>query len=156
MTKNFFNVNFFENKIYGSVANFKKASKGSGEAYEELCRLMKEHEGFTLEKVEPKKHINRAKRSFDGMDRQFITEYITYLGENPEALLKELSEVDKIAKATAKSSYPLVKRWFLKMFNTEEHPFDMVEAKALLAKKKIEKASAIAAGTNVIPMKETA
>lgn len=160
-SKNFFNVDFFDNKIYGSVANFKKASKGSGAAYEELCRLMKEHKGFELVKVEPKKHINRAKRSFDGMDRQFINEFITYCGENPEALQKELDEVDKLAKATATSSYPLVKRWFLKKHNTKEHPFDMAEAKKMLADAKIAKATeeaskakaeAVPAETEVLPI----
>ena len=163
--KNFFNVNFFDNTISGSVANFKKASKGSGAAYEELCRLMKEHKGFKLVEVKPKKHINRAKRVFDGMDRLFIKDFITFCSENPETLKKEFEEIEKLAKATATSSYPLLKRWFLKMFNTKEHPFDMAEAKALLATKKIEKATAEAAKAEakaapneaqVLPLKETA
>ncbi len=150
--KNFFNVNFFDNEekgikantISGPTANFKKASKGSGAAYEELCRLMKEHPTFTLEKVEPKKHIEGKKQSYDGMDFSFMTSYIETLS-TATVDNAEYTKVKSYAEDTKHSVYPFMKKWFInkygvadangkkdKLGNVIKH-FDMELAKAQIS-----------------------
>ncbi len=114
-SKNFFNVDFIDNKIYGSVANFKKASKGSGAAYEELCRLMKEHPTFALEQIEPEKHIEGEKRSYKGLNLTFIKTYIG-IKESVEADLAELDKVMAYARATKLEVFPFVKKWFIEKY----------------------------------------
>ena len=74
--KNFFTVNFFDNTISGTKASFNKASKGNGPAYEELTALIARHPDFKLVVKEPKKHTTKAKRTYNGMDFDFMKAYI--------------------------------------------------------------------------------
>ena len=70
--KNFFVVDFFNSKIIGTKASFNKASKGNGPAYEELTALIARHPDFKLVVKEPKKHTTKAKRTYNGMDFDFM------------------------------------------------------------------------------------
>lgn len=123
MTKNFFNVNFFDieakgikaNTISGTTANFKKASKGSGAAYEELCRLMKEHPTFKLVEIKPTKHIEGKKRSYEGLNLSFIKTYIG-IKDSAEADLAEFEKVKKYAEDSKLAVFPFVKKWFIEKF----------------------------------------
>ncbi len=123
MTKNFFNVNFFNNEdkgikantISGTTANFKKASKGSGAAYEELCRLMKEHPTFELVEIKPTKHIEGKKRSYEGLNLSFIKTYIG-IKDSAEADLAEFEKVKKYAEDSKLAVFPFVKKWFIEKF----------------------------------------
>ena len=54
-----FTVDFFEKKIFGTKASFNKASKGTGDAYKELTRLMNAHPDFKLVEKEQKKRRQR-------------------------------------------------------------------------------------------------
>ena len=123
MTKNFFNVNFFDieakgikaNTISGTTANFKKASKGSGAAYEELCRLMKEHPTFKLDEIKPTKHIEGKKRTYEGLNLSFIKTYIG-IKDSAEADLAEFEKVKKYAEDSKLAVFPFVKKWFIEKF----------------------------------------
>ena len=141
--KNFFTVNFFDieekgikaNTISGSTANFKKASKGSGAAYEELCRLMKEHPEFTLVEIKPKKHIEGKKESHEGMDYDFMRTIIKIRKtEKAETALAEFEKVKAYAEDTKLAVYPFMKKWFINNYgeadtNGVKH-FSMAKAKA--------------------------
>ncbi len=79
MTKNTtyterFTIDFISKKIIGTQASFNKASKGTGEIYEELASKIARHPNFEVAVKEQKKHITKAKRTYDGMDFKFIME----------------------------------------------------------------------------------
>ena len=151
MTKTNFTVNFFEMTITGTQASFNKASKGVGAVYEELTRLMNAHPDFELVKKEQKHHIQRAKRTYDGLNFKFMEAYIKYVKNNDELLIKEYKDVKALAKAEGISIYPFTKRWFINKFgevNTESEDgnkfFNMEKAEDAIAKgrmAKVEKAA---------------
>ena len=130
-----FTLNFFKKTICGSKKAFAWANQGSGDAYNELMALMNAHPDFELEVVKPKK--NESKETYNGMNYQFMRDYIS-LEENAELLLKKLEKVIETAKKTRASAYPVVKRWFLRTFGesvgSDEYKFDFEEAKARIEK----------------------
>lgn len=135
-TTTHFTVDFLNKKITGTKASFDKARKGISPFYKELTEKIKTHPSFALEKKEPKKHSNKAKRSYHGMDFKFMEAYIE-IQTNAESIMKNYEEVRKMAKDTGTSVYPFTKKWFLQMFSTEEKPFDMVEAKEAITEYRI-------------------
>ena len=72
-----FTIDFISKKIIGTQASFNKASKGTGEIYEELASKIARHPNFEVAVKEQKKHITKAKRTYDGMDFKFMEAYIT-------------------------------------------------------------------------------
>ena len=95
--KNFFVVDFFNSKIIGTKASFNKASKGNGPAYEELTSLISRHIEFKLVVKESTKHTTKAKRTYNGMDFEFMEAYIQ-TRPNAEQLMNEYKAVKKTAK----------------------------------------------------------
>ena len=68
MTKNTtsterFTIDFISKKIIGTQASFNKASKGTGEIYEELASKIARHPNFAVAVKEQKKHITKVKRT---------------------------------------------------------------------------------------------
>ena len=127
MTKNSrtnnFTIDFINKAICGSSASFKKASRGTGDVYEELVAKMNAHPDFVLKEVAAKK--NTAKTTYDGLDYDFMKAYIS-MQTDAKILQKKMDMVKKVAKKTKNSAYPIVKKWFLKEFGED---FDMDEAK---------------------------
>ena len=74
MTKNTtyterFTIDFISKKIIGTQASFNKASKGTGEIYEELASKIARHPNFEVAVKEQKKHIRTPvvpSKSMDG------------------------------------------------------------------------------------------
>ena len=126
--KNFFSVDFFNSKITGTKASFNKASKGNGPAYEELTNLIARHPGFELVVKEPKKHTTKAKKTYNGMDFDFMEAYIS-TRKNAKQLMEEYEAVKKKAEDSKISVYPLTKKWFLGEFDPDKQGFDMEKAK---------------------------
>ena len=137
--KNFFTVNFFDNTISGTKASFNKASKGNGPAYEELTALIARHPDFTLVVKEPKKHTTKAKRTYNGMDFDFMEAYIE-TRVNAEQIMAEYEAVKKMAEDSGISVYPFTKKWFLGEFDSNGEGFDMEQAKKEIANHRIAKA----------------
>ena len=137
--KNFFSVDFFKTKIIGTKASFNKASKGNGPAYEELTALIARHPDFTLVIKEPKKHTTKAKRTYNGMDFDFMEAYIS-IQKNAEQIKAEYEAVKKMAKDSGISVYPFTKNWFLGEFAPDDEIFDMDKAKKEIAEYRIAKA----------------
>lgn len=135
---NRFVLDFVNKTITGSASAFKKANTGYGPEYEELVAKMNAHPDFKLVVIEPKKPAT-AKRTYKGLNDQFITEYISIQVEAP-SLAKERAEIEKWAEDTGRKVFPTVKKWFLDKFSTEEQPFDMEEAKEAICKAVYEKA----------------
>lgn len=123
-----FTIDFINHKIVGTKASFDKAGKGEGAIYEELASKIAKHPDFTLEVKEQKKHTTRAKRTYNGMDFDFMKDFIS-IQKNSEQVMKEYNEVKKMAEDTGRSVYPFTKKWFLDKFSTDEKPFDMETAK---------------------------
>ena len=134
-----FTINFVEKAITGTKASFTKASKGTGEAYEELAAKIARHPDFELVVKEPKKHTNKAKRTYNGLNFPFMEDYISIL-ENAEQVMKEYKAVKKMAEESKIKVYSFTKKWFLGKFGTEEKPFDMEEAKKAISDYLIAKA----------------
>ena len=137
--KNFFVVDFFNSKIIGTKASFNKASKGNGPAYEELTALIARHPDFTLVVKEPKKHTTKAKRTYNGMDFDFMEAYIE-TRVNAEQIMAEYEAVKKMAEDSGISVYPFTKKWFLGEFDSNGEGFDMEQAKKEIANHRIAKA----------------
>ena len=137
--KNFFVVDFFNSKIIGTKASFNKASKGNGPAYEELTALIARHPDFKLVVKEPKKHTTKAKRTYNGMDFDFMKAYIQTRA-NAEQIMAEYEAVKQMAEDANISVYPFTKKWFLGEFDSNGEGFDMEQAKKEIADYRIAKA----------------
>lgn len=122
-----FNINFAKKEITGSKASFKKAGKGFGPEYEELAGKIAKHPTFALVEVEPKKRSNKKKETYEGLNENFMKNYIITLADSKK-YLAELEAVKKKAKDMGKSVYPLMKKWFLDTFSVEGK-FDMDKAR---------------------------
>ena len=137
--KGFFSVDFFNSKIIGTKASFNKASKGNGPAYEELTNLMARHPNFKLDIKEPKKHTTKAKRTYNGMDFDFMEAYIE-TRVNANQIMAEYEAVKQMAKDSGISVYPFTKNWFLGEFAPDGEAFDMDKAKKEIAEFRMAKA----------------
>ena len=78
-----FTINFIKKQIIGTKASFDKASKGSGPIYEELAEKVAKHPDFALIVKEQKKHTTKAKKTYYGMDFDFMEPYICLLYTSP-------------------------------------------------------------------------
>ena len=134
-----FTVNFITKEIIGTKASFDKASKGFGPIYEELADKVAKHPDFALVVKEQKKHTTKAKRTYNGMDFDFMEAYIETRA-NADQLMKEYKAVKKMAKDSGMSVYPFTKNWFLGEFNADKEGFDMDEAKKEIAAYRMTKA----------------
>lgn len=154
-TKNFFTVDFFKKTITGSKTSFRLASKGNGEAYEELVALIARHPDFELKEIKPKKKINRAKRTYEGLNDKFINDYLS-IQKNAAELLAIHKSIEELADKKNKKAFPLVKKWFLDLFSSEENPFDMDKAKEEISNAMIAKATESSKVININDAKKTA
>ena len=131
-----FTVDFINQKIIGTKASFDKASKGFGPIYEELAEKVAKHPDFALIVKEQKKHTTKAKKTYYGMDFDFMEAYIS-TRKNAKQLMEEYEAVKKKAEDSKISVYPFTKKWFLGEFGTKENPFDMEKAKKEISDAKI-------------------
>ena len=138
-TKNIFTVDFFNKTISGTKTSFNKASKGNGPAYEELTNLISRHPNFELVVKEPKKQSTKAKRTYNGMDFDFMEAYIE-TRVNAEQIMAEYKAVKKMAEDSGISVYPFTKKWFLGEFDSDKQGFNMEQAKEEIANHRIAKA----------------
>ncbi|MBR2929259.1 MAG: hypothetical protein IKC24_08920 [Oscillospiraceae bacterium] len=134
-----FTVDFINKKIIGTKASFDKASTGFGPIYEELADKVAKHPDFALVVKEQKQRINRAKRDYNGMDYDFIKEYIE-IQPKATTLMAEYESVKKFAKENKMSVYPFVKKWFLGEFDPDKNGFDMAKAKKAISDYRMAKA----------------
>ena len=134
-----FTINFADKAITGTKASFTKASKGTGEAYEELAAKIARHPDFELVVKESKKHTNKAKRTYNGMNFAFMEDYIS-IQRNAEQIEREYKAVKKMAEDSKISVYPFTKKWFLGEFDPDGMGFDMEKAKREIADYRIAKA----------------
>lgn len=146
-----FTINFFDKTIIGTKASFKKASKGSGDEYEELAAKMAAHPDFELVEKEQKHKSTRAKRVYDGLDFPFMEDYIA-IKANADILMKEYEAVKQKAVEASTKKYPLTKKWFLGTFGTKANPFDMEQARKEISDFRIAQAK-LSAAQSLIPSK---
>lgn len=123
-----FTVDFINKKIIGTKASFDKASKGFGPIYEELAEKVAKHPDFKLDVKEPKKHTTKAKRTYNGMNFDFMEAYIE-TRKNAEQIMAEYKAVKVKAEEWGMSIYPFTKKWFLGEFDPDNKGFDMEKAK---------------------------
>lgn len=122
-----FTIDFFKKTITGTKASFDKAGKGISPIYEELAEKMNAHPTFKLKIKEQKKKTRKPKRSYKGMDFEFMEMYIS-IQKNSERLMSEYKSVKAYAKKTKFSVYPFTKKWFLGEFDPDNEGFDMKKA----------------------------
>lgn len=125
--KAYFIINFFDGTISGTKTSYNKAGKGISPYYEELAMKMNAHPTFKLEIKEQKKKTRKPKRSYKGMDFEFMEMYIS-IQKNSERLMSEYKSVKAYAKKTKFSVYPFTKKWFLGEFDPDNEGFDMKKA----------------------------
>ena len=134
-----FTINFIAKEITGTKASFDKASKGFGPVYEELAEKVAKHPDFKLVVKEQKKQSTKAKRTYNGMDFDFMKAYIE-TRVNAEQIMSEYEAVKKMAEDSGISVYPFTKKWFLGEFDSNGEGFDMEQAKKEIADYRIAKA----------------
>lgn len=139
-----FAIDFPGKKIIGTKASFSKASKGVGPEYEELAAKVAAHPDFELTIKEQEHKINRAKRSYEGLDFKFMENYIATFAD-AAAWHKKYKAVKQMAKDCGCPTYPLTKKWFLENFGSEEDGFDMAAAKERITNFRIIQAEKLAA-----------
>ena len=139
-----FTIDFINETISGTQSKFNKAGKGFGDEYEDLAAKMAAHPDFKLVVKEQKHKSNKAKRTYDGLNFDFMEAYIEM---QPEAqkLKKEYEAVKEMAEIRCSSKYPLTKKWFLGKFSTEDQPFDMEQARKEISDYRIQQAELAAA-----------
>lgn len=143
-----FTVDFINKKIIGTKASFDKASKGFGPIYEELADKVAKHPDFALVVKEQKKHTTKAKRTYNGMDFDFMEAYIE-TRKNASQLMAEYKAIKKEAEDSKISIYPFTKKWFLGEFDSDGKGFDMDEAKKEITTYRMAKAVlGVSAATN--------
>ena len=71
-----FTIDFITKTITGTKASFNKAGKGFGAEYEELAAKLAAHPDFTLIVKEQKHKSTKAKRTYEGLDFDFMEAYI--------------------------------------------------------------------------------
>lgn len=123
-----FTIDFPTKTITGTKASFNKAGKGFGAEYEELAAKLAAHPDYTLVVKEQKRKTTKAKRTYEGLDFDFMEAYIEMQTE-AQKLKKEYEAVKQMAVTCGGSKYPLTKKWFLGKFSTEDQPFDMDKAR---------------------------
>ena len=134
-----FTINFIAKEITGTKASFDKASKGFGPVYEELAEKVAKHPDFKLVVKEQKKQSTKAKRTYNGMDFDFMKAYIE-TRVNAEQIMAEYEAVKKMAEDSGISVYPFTKKWFLGEFDPDKQGFNMEQAKEEIANHRIAKA----------------
>ena len=134
-----FTINFIKKQIIGTKASFDKASKGSGLIYEELAEKVAKHPDFKLVVKEQKKHTTKAKKTYNGMDFDFMEAYIS-TRKNAKQLMEEYEAVKKMAEDSKISVYPFTKKWFLGEFDPDKQGFDMEKAKKEISDYRMDKA----------------
>ena len=134
-----FTINFIEKQIIGTKASFDKASKGFGPIYEELADKVAKHPDFKLLVKEQKKHTTKAKKTYNGMDFDFMEAYIS-TRKNAKQLMEDYEAIKKEAEDSKISVYPFTKKWFLGEFDPDKQGFDMKKAKEEIANYRIAKA----------------
>ena len=127
-TNSRFTIDFVKHSIIGSKASFDKAGKGISPIYEELTTKMNAHPSFELIVKAPKHKSNTPKRTYDGMNFQFIENYIN-IQKNATQIMNEYNSVRAFAKEQKMGVYPFVKKWFLGEFDPDGEGFDMAKAK---------------------------
>ena len=139
-----FTIDFINKSIIGTKSSFNKAGKGFGAEYEELAAKMAAHPDFKLVEKEQKHKSTKAKRTYDGLDFDFMETYIE-IQPASEKLKNEYESVKQMAANCGTSTYPLTKKWFLGKFGTEDQPFDMEQARKEIADYRIQQAELAAA-----------
>ena len=140
----YFTINFFDKQIIGTKSSFNKAGKGFGAEYEELAAKMAAHPDFKLVVKEQKHKSTKAKRTYDGLDFDFMEAYIE-MQTDAQKLKNEYESVKQMAVNCGSSKYPLTKKWFLGKFGTEDQPFDMEQARKDITDYRIQQAELAAA-----------
>lgn len=123
-----FTVNFFKSTITGTKTSFNRAGKGIEPHYSELTALIKEFPDFALVIKEPKKKSDKPKKTYEGMDFQFMEDYIS-IQTNSAILMSEFKAVKAFAKNAKLGVYPTTKKWFLGEFDPDKLGFDIAKAK---------------------------
>ena len=109
-------VDFANKKILGTKASLERASKGTGEAYNQLTALMEKHPTFAVEAQ--KLNVKKSKQTYKKMTFDFMRGHI----ENKDDSATKLAEMESIiafAKENKKSPYPQVKHWFLENYKKD-------------------------------------
>ena len=140
-----FIVDFINKKIIGTKASFDKASKGFGSIYEELAAKVAKHPDFTPEVKEQKKHSTKAKKTYEGLDYKLMEDYIR-IQANGIKVMRKYEAVKKFAKKAGKTVYPIVKKWFLAVYED----FDVKEAEDAI------RDALIASATNSVSVEDQA
>lgn len=132
-----FTIDFINTTITGTQASFNKASKGFGPEYEELTAKIAAHPTFKLAVKEQKHKTTHAKRTYEGLNDEFIRAYIS----NAKEMQREYKAIQEAAKECHMKAFPMTKKWFLDKFSTEEKPFNMDDAREKISDFRIAQAT---------------
>jgi len=128
-TATFFACDHIGKRIYGSVANFKKAETIDTPQYKALMELMGRHATYTLDAIAPE----FQKQSYKGLNFEMMMDYVEFKGS-----VVQKAEFDEIVNSNA--AFPVIKSWFVENFKvgfTVENAKREIEIAKRNAKKQI-------------------
>ena len=136
-TATFFACDHIGKRIYGSVANFKKAETIDTPQYKALMELMGRHATYTLDAIAPE----FQKQSYKGLNFEMMKDYVEFKGS-----VVQKAEFDEIVNSNA--AFPVIKSWFVENFKVG---FTVEKAKSEIAaaKRKMAQATLKATKANV-------
>ena len=141
-TRTFFTVDFINKEIKGTKSAFNKASKGYGDAYEELTARIQAHPDFNCVVIEPKKHSSKPKATYEGLTLAFVKDYVAMI-DSPKHT-QEMNNIIAYCKNLNEKPLPKLKSWMIETFKYDyaDERFSMAAAKDEVREWKLEKAKA--------------
>ena len=141
-TRSIFVVDFINKEIKGTKSAFNKASKGYGDAYDELMKHIQAHPDFKCVVIEPKKRSSKPKATYEGLTLAFVKDYVAMI-DNPKRT-EEMKNIIAFCGESGENALPKLKSWLIdtfKHFYVDER-FPMADAKEEVRVWKLEKAKA--------------
>ena len=137
-----FTVDFIHNAIKGTKTAFNKASKGYGDAYDELMKHIQAHPDFKCVVIEPKKRSSKPKTTYEGLTLAFVKDYVAMI-DNPK-YVKEMENIIADCASNNVKPLPKLKSWLIDTFKYDyaDERFSMATAKEDVRKWKLGMAAA--------------
>ena len=131
--RNLFVYDHVNKAIIGTKSALKKAGIPGSDESKAFASMIRDYPHYKVVEKDVKK--NPSKNSHKGLTMSLVKAYLE-IQENADELKEKLKRIENMAKEQKLKAFPLVKRWFIGMFEN----FDVETAQKEIADYWIEKA----------------
>ena len=132
-TRNLFVYDHVNKTIIGTRSALKKAGIPGSDESKAFASMIRDYPHYEVMEKDVKK--NPSKNSHKGLTMSLVKAYLE-IQENADEVKEKLKRIENMAKEQKLKAFPLVKRWFIGMFEN----FDVETAQKEIADYWIEKA----------------